>query len=172
MAVDIGALKKFQDLWGPVLESVPAVIDAVSKKEDMDRGIAEQKRLYEKAEKDVADAKAEAQRVRAEAQAEMQRLSDERTQMLASMEAERVAINNQIADQKADAKAKADALSKKIADAEAKLGSLDSDFLTKHAQAQAAHDQALADMEAEIKALEDRKGKAEKALEALRAKLG
>jgi len=45
MSIDIGALRKFQDLWGPVLETIPAVIEATAKQDDLARAIAAQNKL-------------------------------------------------------------------------------------------------------------------------------
>ena len=59
-----------------------------------------------------------------------------------------------------------------MAQATEKLSGVEADFASKTAMAQAAHDAVLSKMAGEVKAMEDRQAKAEKALEALKAKLG
>ena len=67
MAVDIGALRKFQELWGPVLEALPAVMDAVAKQEDFERWLHKAQLDLDAANAKVQAAKDEASRVRAKA---------------------------------------------------------------------------------------------------------
>lgn len=172
MNVDIGALRKFQDLWGPVLDSIPAVIEAVAKKDDFDRGLAEQKRAFEKAQSEVAKLYADADAHVAAAQAELERLKAEQAQFMNDASAKRAAENEVLAAQKADVKAKVDALNQKVAEAQARVDAVNSEYAKRLADAQAAHAAAVDAMETEIKTLDERRVKAEKALEALRAKLG
>ena len=40
MAIDINALRKFQETWSPVMDAIPAVMDMVAKQADMDRSMA------------------------------------------------------------------------------------------------------------------------------------
>jgi chromosome segregation ATPase len=86
--------------------------------------------------------------------------------------AQREAENEVLASQQADTKAKLAAANKKLADVQQKLDGVNAEYEAKLVQAQADHAAALAAMEAEIKAVEDRRAKAEKALDTLRAKLG
>lgn len=172
MSVDIGALRKFQDLWGPVLEAIPAVIDAVAKKNDFDRGLIEQKLAFEKAQAEVANVYAQADKYAADANADLERVKAGHAKFMADAAAQRASENDVLAAQQADIKAKLTALNQKVASAQEKLGWVDTEYAAKLTQAQADHAAALAAMEAEIKATEDRRAKAEKALDVLRSKLG
>ena len=52
--MDIAALKKFQEVWGPVVEAIPAVIDATQNKADLDRAIAFKRQEFERIQADIA----------------------------------------------------------------------------------------------------------------------
>lgn len=172
MTVDIGALRKFQDLWGPVLESIPAVIEATAKKEDLDRAIAIQNKALEKAKQDVASAYDEADKRLAAVNLELEALMVQKTQTTDAIATERVKANEAAVIALQEAQAQLAAVNLKVQASTEKLNSIGADYAAKIAEAQMAHDAAVAKMDAEIKSLEDRGSKAEKALEALRAKLG
>lgn len=172
MTVDIGALRKFQDLWGPVLESIPAVIEATAKKEDLDRAITIQNKVLEKAKQEVTTAYEEADKRLAAVNQELELLMAQKAQTSEAIAAERVKANDAAANALREAQGQLSVVNLKVQSATEKLSNIGAEYAAKIAEAQAAHEAAVAKMEAEIKSLEDRGSKAEKALETLRAKLG
>ena len=40
MAIDVGALRRFQETWGPVLDAIPAVVNMAEQQADLDRALA------------------------------------------------------------------------------------------------------------------------------------
>lgn len=172
MAVDVSALRKFQDLWGPVLESLPAVMDAVAKQADLDRALQKSKKDLEDAKKEVADAKAEAQRIRDKAAEEDASLIAKFNAAVASAE-QRVKDAEEAAQKRIDdAAAKVSAVEQKLAQHQAAITAAEARSKAKLAEMQKEQDDLLQAHEAEIKSLEDRKAKAEKAIETLKSKLG
>lgn len=172
MSVDIGALRKFQDLWGPVLETIPAVIEATAKQDDLARAIAAQNKLLDKAKQDVTTAYEEADKRLAAVNEELSSLQAQKVQVAAGIASDQAKANEAAAAAMADMQAKLDLAGQRLAQATEKLNGVEADFAAKTAMAQAAHDAVLSNMAGEVKAMEDRQAKAEKALEALKAKLG
>lgn len=172
MAVDITALRKFADTFGPAIEAIPAVIEAVAKQTDMDRALAAQA-------KELAKAKAEIQKAYDEADARIKVANEQVTEMLER----KAAVVKEIDEMRkaADAKAK-DAATKaasKLAEVEARVAAsqqtlkgLDAEVAAELAAANAAHAERVKVMEAEIADLDKRRASAEKSLDTLRAKLG
>lgn len=172
MTVDVGALRKFQETWGPVLDAIPAVLEAVAKQDDFVRLEAEQQKLLDKAKQKIDSAYAEADRRLEAANAELDKIAKEKQSLQTAIESQRE--NAAAAAKKAedDAKAKLDAVNFQLISTSVKLEKLDAEVAAKLSQAKAAHAAAVVAMEAEIKVLEQRKAQAEQALEALRVKLG
>lgn len=172
MAVDVSALRKFQELWGPVLDSIPAVINAVSKQADMDRALQQSQRDLEAANAKVKAAKDEAANIHAKSaddaadlHAKMQAAIDAADRRAVSAEEDSQArINN--------AKDRAIAAEQKAAQQEAAVNAAQAQAQAKIAEAERLHAQAVATMNAEIRALEERKASVEAAIEALKSKLG
>lgn len=172
MSIDIGALRKFQDMWEPVLQAIPAVMELEAKKADMERWLASEQAKLAKAQAEVAATYEEADK----------RLEAVNKQLAAAMEdtaaakAEAAEIKRSAAEKAKEAMAKAqakvDALDQQTLYQAAALKTISDEYATKLSQAQAAHAMAVKGMEAEIIDLEKRKAAAEKALDTLRAKLG
>ena len=172
MTVDIGALRKFQDLWGPVLETIPAVIEATAKQDDLARAIAAERKALDKAKQDVTAAYDEADKRLAAVNAELDSVRAQKAQVIAGIEGLQQKAKEDAAAALDAVQAKLDVANKSLAQATEKLNGVESDYASKTAMAQAAHDAVLSKMASEVKAMEDRQAKAEKALEALKAKLG
>jgi hypothetical protein len=170
--MDINALRKFADTFGPAIEAIPAVIDAVSKKADLDREMAV---LL----KDIAAAKVEIQKSYDEADARIAVANQTLTELLEKQG--QVVKETDAARKAADEKAKRTltATNDKVVAAEAQLAGLQNKILSADADLQAKL-QAMeleasnkqAELEAKTKDAEKRFAAAEKALESLKAKLG
>jgi len=172
MAIDISALRKFQDLWGPVLEAIPAVMDAVAKQSDMDREMQVQNKALEKAKQEVAAAYEEANKRLVAVNAELDSIERQKSDTLAAIADEQAKAKDAAAGVLAAEKKKLQAVNQQIQQATEKLSKVESDYAAKLALAQAEHTAVMAQMEDAVKAMEDRQAKAEEALEALKAKLG
>lgn len=172
MAVDVGALRKFQDTWGPVLEAIPAVIEAVAKQDDFVRLEAEQQKLLDKAKQEIAGAYAQADKRLEAVNAELDALAKQKLSMQTAIESQRAEADAAAKVAQADAKTKLDTLNKQIDATAARLSNLGADYAAKLADARAAHEAAVQSMQSEIRGLEQRKYQAQQALDALRAKLG
>ena len=172
MSIDIGALRKFQDLWGPVLETIPAVIEATAKQDDLARAIAAQNKLLDKAKQDVAAAYEEADKRLVAVNEELESLKSQKVKVVEAITAEQAKSKESADVAMADVKTKLDLAVQKLVQATEKLNGVEAEYATKVVMAQAEHDAALNKMASEIKAMEDRHAKAEKALDSLKAKLG
>jgi chromosome segregation ATPase len=172
MAIDLNALRKFQDLWSPVMEAIPAVMDMAAKQADLERGLT-------KMAKDLAKAQAEVQKTYDEADARLIAVNKDLEAAIAAKAEtmDSIEVAKRSAALAADEAAKKAAA--KLADTDAKikektatLASLDKEFAAKIAEAKAAMQTELDDLTAKIKDAEKRYATAEKALESLKAKLG
>jgi len=172
MTVDVAALRKFQEVWGPVLEAIPAVIEAVAKQDDLVRITAEQQKAVDKAKQEIASAYEQADRRLQAANDELDKIAEQKAKTQEAIESQRNAADEAASQAKAQAQANLDAIKQKTFDASLQLNSVEAEYAAKLADAKSAHAAAVAEMEAEIKSLESRKVQAEKALETLRAKLG
>lgn len=172
MSVNLSELRKFQEIWGPVLQTIPAVVDMVERKDDLERAIASAQREYEKVKTHI-----ETQLQVGTAQI------DEAVVKLNAIEAQRAQVAQDIEAAKAQARedavvaerAKQERLSAanaKIAEAAGKLSSVEKEYATKLAQERTAHAEAVSVLSAEIAALEARKNDVQAALDSLKAKLG
>lgn len=172
MALDIAGLKRFQDTFGPVLAAIPAVLDAAAQMDDLNRGIALKRVELEKAI-------AEVQKTYDDADARITSVNE----VLASAQADAAAAKAEAKEIRSQAVARAKASDAKIAEAQAaadvalaskhsELAGLEQAYALKKMEAEAAHAAVLADLEAKAKDAEKRLATAEKALDALKSKLG
>lgn len=172
MAVDIGALRKFQELWGPVLEALPAVMDAVAKQEDFERWLHKAQLDLDAANAKVQAAKDDVQKVRAKA-------AEDEAEMNARVKAALEAAERRSADAEEESRVRIKAAKERAAAAEQQailqetaVKTAEAQVKTKIAEAQKSHDAVVVNLKAEVKALEDRKAAVEAAIEALKSKLG
>ena len=171
MKVDIAALNKFADTFGPAIAAIPAVIDAVSKSNDLERHIAQKQQELQRVLQDIDKAKAEGEAFVKNTQTRADELIES-----ANKYAQEVAVR--IDAEKAQAK---DALTvlndhsvkaqAAVFAAEQKRRDAEDATAAKIAELDAAHAVKVKQLESEIEDLEARRAKADKALAALRAKL-
>ena len=172
MPIDTSALRKFQDVWGPVLEAIPAVLEATAKKADVDRELRIKQVELDEADKKIAKAFEEADRRLSSVNSEMEQAVEQKAKALADIEAAKKA---QAAD---NAKAEevqrkiADEWNKKIAGLQSQFSNVEIEHAKKVSAAEADFAAKIAALDADVKDLEKRKATAEKALETLRSKLG
>lgn len=172
MTIDIGALRRFQSTWGPVIDVIPGVINMVEQQADFERGLAAKRIELNNATAEIASAYEEADKRLIALNAELVAASTQKSEVLAEInEAKKAAAE---AAKVADAKAKArlSAIEDQITESSAVLAKVKDKIAEDTSAAQAEHAQIVLVMQAEILDLEKRKAAAEKALDTLRAKLG
>jgi chromosome segregation ATPase len=172
MPIDTNALRKFQDVWGPVLEAIPAVLEATAKKADIDRELRAKQIELDEAGKKIAKAFEEADRRLSSVNSEMEQAMQQKAKALADIEAaKKVDADNRAKAEKASAKV-FDEWNQKIAALQSQFSNVEAEHAKKVSAAEADFAAKAAALDADVKELEKRKAAAEKALDALRSKLG
>lgn len=170
--VNVKALRDFQKMWGPVLDTIPSVIDAVGVAKDIDRAVALRK-------KELADIEAE---IEAKVSAANKELDNIKAQVQAS-EAQKSKVDAEISQAVADeknaikdaTKRAKDALSgvlSKLEESQSRLDNISAEIASNMKAAKAEQDAMVQQKQSEISDLERKRVSAERALESLRAKLG
>lgn len=172
MSIDTSALRKFQDVWGPVLQTIPAVLDAAEREADLDRAINAKRIELERLKKEIAE-KLVAAENRVKSMNADAAVALERKQAIAREVAEARAASAQQAAADAAQRAEELAAAKALAaDVQSQIANLQADYAAKRDAAEAEHQSAVKGLQAEIKAFEARRAAAEKSLNALRERLG
>ena len=172
MTIDIGALRRFQATWGPVIEIIPDVINMAEQQADLERGLAAKRLELSKATAEIDEAYAEANKQLAVSNEELVATGKQKAAVAAEIAAARQAAAKAVEDADASAKARLAAIEAQIAESSAVLAKIDGRIAADTSAAQAEHAAAVKVMQIEIADLERRKATAEKALDTLRAKLG
>jgi hypothetical protein len=172
MPIDTNSLRKFQEVFTPILELIPAVLAAEAGKRDLEREIVLRKAELVKADKDIAKAFEEADKRLSSVNSEMEQAMQQKTKVLEDIEA----ANKTDAENRAKAEKEQaqtlDELYKRTALLQSQYSGIDSEYAKKVAVVEANFADRVASLETEVKELEKRKAAAEKALDALRSKLG
>ena len=165
-------LQKFYDLWAPMLQALPAVIEAADREEELKRGVATIERQLQVVQQKIADEEARIDPVRESVAANIQKLNESQTeaqrgyeQYVADAKAHIVKIDEETEAEVARIKAK-------VSVAGAELQSAEREVVVAKAKANAEAKQQKAELEAEIAELEAKKKSIEDALESLKAKIG
>lgn len=172
MAINTKALRDFQTIWGPVIEAIPAVLDMAASQADWERAVAVKKIEFDEADKKIAKAFEEADKRLSSVNSEMEQAMQQKAKALADIEDAKKA---QAADDVKAAEAQrklVDDWNKKIASLQSQFSNVEAEHAKKVAAAEASFAEKTAALEADVKDLEKRKAAAEKALDALRSKLG
>jgi chromosome segregation ATPase len=172
MTISIGELRKFQDTWGPVIATIPAVINMVEMEADLNRALVTKRQEFEAAEKSIASAFEEADKLLEKINQELEAVSKEKQALREEIDASRTKFAEQARQIEVDRDASLSGIQAAIADAQGKATQAIQEAEASVAKAQADAAVQKAEMEAEIKDLEKRRAAAEKALDTLRAKLG
>jgi chromosome segregation ATPase len=170
--MDVAALRAFQDVWGPVISAIPAVINMAESFADVERGLAAK-------QKELADVMAKVDSSMDAGNAKYAALQDEIAKAavtLADLNAQINAKQVEAKDAAAAAKAAASAeVSKVRAEVAAEIKGIRAKVKADTADLEAvkAEKQAVvAAAQEQLVEIEKRTATAEKALAALRAKLG
>ena len=165
-------LQKFYDLWAPMLQALPAVIEAADREEELKRGVATVERQLQAVQQKIADEEARIDPVRKSVAENIQKLNESQTEAksgydkyVADAKAHIVKIDEEVEVEVARIKAKATA-------AGSELQSVEREAAVAKAKANAEAKQQKADLEVEITELEAKKKSIEDALESLKAKIG
>jgi inner membrane protein involved in colicin E2 resistance len=172
MAIDTNALRKFQDLWGPVLEAIPAVLEATAKKADVERELRIKQVEIDDADNKIAKAFEEADKRLSSINSEMEQAMQQKAKALVEIEdAKKVDADNRAKAEEAQRKV-VDEWNQRIAKLQSQFSNVESEHAKKVIDLEADFAGRVLALEAEVKDLEKRKAVAEKALDALRSKLG
>ncbi len=172
MAIDIGALRRFQATWGPVIDVIPDVINMAEQQADLERGLVAKRLELGKAADEIAAAYAEADKRLATLNEELVAVGVKRVAAVAEINEAKKAASDAAKVADTAAKARLAAIEAQITESSAVLAKVDAKIAADTSAAQAEHAQAVLVMQSEIMDLEKRKTAAEKALDTLRAKLG
>ena len=172
MAIDISALRRFQDMWEPVMKAIPAVMELDAKQTDMDRWVATKKLELETAKKEIDAAYVEADVRLLACNKQMEDAVAKTTNAKAEFAELKSTESARLKAATARASQELAAIEAKIVEKTAHLGALGGEIAQALAAATAEREAAIAALNVTIKTLEARQASAEKTLEALRAKLG
>jgi uncharacterized small protein (DUF1192 family) len=172
MAIDTNSLRKFQEIFTPILELIPTVLAAEAGKRDLEREIVLKKAELDKADKDITKAFEEADKRLIAVNSEMEKAMQQKAKTEKDIEDAKKAD--------ADNRAKAEAVfnqtvnewNQRIAVLQSQFSNVQADYNKKVVDTEADFAGRVLALEAEVKDLEKRKAAAEKALDALRSKLG
>lgn len=172
MTIDIGALRRFQATWGPVIDVIPDVINMAEQQADLERGLAAKRLELTKATAEIDAAYTEADRRIAVFNEELVAANNQKLAVAAEIDAAKQAAAEAAKTADAAAKARLAAIEDQITESSAVLAKVGAQIAADTSAAQAEHATAVKVMESAILDLEKRKAAAEKALDTLRAKLG
>jgi len=165
-------LQKFYDLWAPMLQALPAVIEAAGREEELKRGVTILEKKLQDIQTQIADEEARVEPVRKDTNDRIRLIRDQQTeaqrgyeQYVADAKAHIVKIDEETEAEVARIKAK-------VSVAGAELQSAEREIVVAKAKANAEAKQQKAELEAEIAELEAKKKSIEDALESLKAKIG
>ena len=172
MGINVSALRKFQELWAPVMEAIPEVLEVAEKQADWTRALEIQKLEFEKGQKKLDDAVEEASKRIEAMKADTEAFAQQREKALSDISiAKQVRADEEAAEKKTRDKAISE-WKAKIANLEAKFADVQKNYDKKSADAEKDFADKMQGLEAEVSKLESRKADAEKALNALRNTLG
>lgn len=172
MAVDIQSLKKFADTFGPAIEAIPAVIDAVSKSQDLERHIVQKQAELSAVMQKVDEAKAQGDEFVKNTQLRADAIIIAADEYAAQAKADADKVKADVKEAKAKADAKVAEFNAKVMAAQADADAAETAAQARKNALELQHEQAVKSMAEQIAALEDRYAKAEKDLAKIRAKLG
>jgi len=172
MTIDIGALRRFQATWGPVIDVIPDVINMAEQQADLERGLAAKRLELTKATAAIDAAYEEADKRLVTLNAELVEVSSQKAAVAVEIDAAKQAAAEAARTADASAKERLAAIETQITESAAVLAKVGVQIAADTSAAQAEHATAVKVMESEIMDLEKRKAAAEKALDTLRAKLG
>ena len=172
MAIDYNALRRFQEMWGPVMDALPSILEITARQADADRALKLTKLDHEKALKEVDAVYIEADKRLIEVNKELDSVKAAEEQLHTDIQRARDAHAEET---KKAINAQQEALlavNNKLIASTAKLNSVEAEYAAKVATAEKAAADRISALEADVKELEKRKAAAEKALATLRDKLG
>jgi tellurite resistance protein len=172
MAIDTNSLRKFQEIFTPILELIPTVLAAEAGKRDLEREIVLKRAELDKADKDIAKAFEEADKRLIAVNSEMEKAMQQKAKTEKDIEDAKKADADNRAKAEAEHAKALDDLYKRTALLQSQYSGIDSEYAKKVIDLEADFAGRVLALEAEVKDLEKRKAAAEKALDALRSKLG
>jgi hypothetical protein len=172
MEINSRELQKFLDVFGPVVATLPAVINAAEKKEELGRHIAILEGRRDAAVADAAKVTADSVAAVAQANTDLKDIAAQKAALAQEIKASAADNKAKIAEAKKVAQVSIDEVNAGVEQAKVAAADEVAKIEAQKTEAWASLAAASADLTAQIADLEKRKTAAEKALDTLRAKLG
>lgn len=172
MAINPKELQRFLDVWQPVIQALPAVINAAEYEAELGRHVAILESQRDEALAKTAEAAEQSAKLVAAAKDELKKLESKKLSLAQDAQSATDAMNSEVAAAKVQADLAIDALQRSVEDARKAADAERTAIAAATAEAAAAATTALDDLKQQVAELEKRKAAGEKALDALRAKLG
>lgn len=172
MAINPKELQRFLDVWQPVIQALPAVINAAEYEAELGRHVAILESQRDEAIAKTAEAAEQSAKLIAAAKEELKKISAKKDSLAKDTQEATEALNQTVAAAKVQADLAIDALRRSVEDAHKSAEAERTAIAAATAEAAAAAATALDDLKQQVAELEKRKAAGEKALDALRAKLG
>jgi chromosome segregation ATPase len=172
MTVNVKALKDFQKVWSPVIESIPQVLEAVAVQGNLDKAIQSKQAELDMAKTAVQEVFDKANQELDQLKADASKLRDERKETQDLIAADKSDAKKTISEMKDRASAQLATRQAKLEEVSARLSSVEAEYNEKADACRRNHSKLIEAQNEEIRELEKTKAQAEKALERLREKLG
>ncbi len=172
MTVNVKALKDFQKVWSPVIESIPQVLEAVAVQGNLDKAIQSKQVELDMAKTAVQEVFDKANQELDQLKGEASKLREQRKETQDLIASDQLDAKKSIKDMKDRASAQIAAKQTKLEELSARLSSVEAEYNEKADCCRRDHAKLVAAQNEEIRELEKTKAQAEKALERLREKLG
>lgn len=165
-------LQKFYDLWSPMLQALPAVIEAAEREDELKRGVTVLEKKLQDIQTKIADEEARIEPVRKSVDDAIRQLRDQQKEA-------QLGYDKYISDAKAHIASVDETVDIDVARIRAKVTAVNNDLYSAERAAAAAKAKINAEakqqkdeLEAQIAELEAKKKSVEDALESLKAKIG
>ena len=172
MEIDLIALRRFREVWEPVLAAIPVLLEVSAQQTHLDRQLELSRIKFGQAQAEIdaayalADTKLEAvnaqMKAATDAQADVQSATAKLTADTAAETARAIVARGEALD----------AVNVQIAAAQSRLAGLDADYATQQAAAEKVLNDKIVDLNKVVSDLEKRQASAETTLNTLRNKLG
>ena len=169
--IDFVAIRRFQEVWGPVMELLPALLDIKAHKDDLDRELTKSRAKASQAVAEIQAAYDEADKRIAAANKERDEIQAAKRQATADIDKAATDARLAIAAQKVAGDAAVVQANANVANIQAKASRLDKEYTDKKAALEADLQERALELTAVVSDLEARQAAAEKALGELRNKL-
>lgn len=165
-------IQKFYDTWAPMLQALPAVIEAAERGEELKRGITTLERQLQGIQQQIAETEAKVDPVRKSVDAKISELRNMQAEAESGYKQYIIDAKAHIAEINKETDAEVARIKGKIGEANAELRNVERELAMSKAKADAEFKQHKQAIESEMADLEAKKQAIEDALASLKAKIG